>query len=338
MKRREILKGGAGTLTLAGGASWLPPLASAAQLTLPSGTLAEQVLEALPGKVPLIKKTYRPPNYETPISFFNEPYTPNNAFFVRYHLVDIPEIDAATWKVTIGTLDDLKSGFEKVEIAAICQCSGKRRGFSDPHVPGVEWGNGAIGNAKWGGVELKDVLEKVKMKKEALEVAFNGADGPIVDKTPDFVKSVPLWKAIDENTLIAFEMNGEPLPHRNGFPARIIVPGWTATYWMKHIVDIQVLTEALSNFWVTTAYRIPKGLFPVVQRFVSQEPANSPTTPINEIVVNSLITNLEDDTQIKVGQPAEVKGIAWDGGYGIAEVAISTERLIKRFGCADLAA
>jgi sulfite dehydrogenase len=335
MNRRQILKGGVGLLTVAAGsAPWLPLGARAAQLALPSGTVAEQVLEALPGKVPLIKRTYRPPNYETPISYFNEEFTPNNAFFVRYHLADIPKVDAAAWKVRVGgpavqspaefSLDDLKK-FERVEIAAVCQCSGERRGFSDPHVPGVEWGNGAIGNAKWGGVRLKDLLDKVGLAKEALEVSFNGADGPVVDKTPDFVKSVPIWKAIDENTLIAFEMNGEPLPHWNGFPARIIVPGWTATYWMKHIVDIEVLKEPLKNFWVNTAYRIPKGLFPVVQRFVSQEPVDSPTTPITEIVVNSLITNLEDGAEVKAGQPRDVKGIAWDGGYGIVEVAVSAD-------------
>src|SRR5262249_32058448 len=163
-----------------------------------------------------------------------------NAFFVRYHLADIPEVDAAAWRLKIGgpgaerevglTLESLKTGYEKVEIAAVCQCSGNRRGFSDPHVAGGEWGNGALGHGKWGGVRLKDVLDKVGVKKEAIEVGFIGADGPIVDKTPDFVKSVPVWKAMDENTLIAFEMNGEPLPHWNGFPARIIVPGWTATY------------------------------------------------------------------------------------------------------------
>jgi DMSO/TMAO reductase YedYZ molybdopterin-dependent catalytic subunit len=192
-------------------------------------------------------------------------------------------------------------------------------------VPGVEWGNGAIGNAKWGGVRLKDVLAKVGVKKEAIEVAFNGADGPVFDKTPDFVKSVPVWKAMDENTLISFEMNGGPLPHWNGFPARIVVPGWTATYWMKHVVDVQVLTEPLKNFWMSTAYRIPKALFPVVQRFVSQEPLDSPTTPITEIMVNSLITSLEDGAEVKSGEPLAVKGIAWDGGYGVAEVAVSTD-------------
>lgn len=169
------------------------------------------------------------------------------------------------------------------------------------------------------------MLDKVGVKKDAIEVAFDGADEPVVRKTPDFLKSIPVWKAIDENTLIAFEMNGEPLPHWNGFPARVIVPGWTATYWMKHVVEIQVLTAPLKNFWVNTAYRIPKALFPVVQRFSSQEPLDSLTTPITEIVVNSLITNLEDDAKAKSGQPLEVKGIAWDGGYGIAEVTLSVD-------------
>jgi DMSO/TMAO reductase YedYZ molybdopterin-dependent catalytic subunit len=335
MDRRQVLKSGAGLLALAGGTSWLPRLARAAQDSLPSGTIAEQVLEALPGKVPLIKKTYRPPNYETPVNVFNEPFTPNEAFFVRYHLAGIPEVDAASWKLSVGgpgaegqvelTLDKLKSDYEKVVLAAVCQCSGNRRGYSDPHVPGVEWGNGAMGNAKWGGVRLKDVLAKLGLKKEAIEVAFSGADGPVLDTTPDFEKSVPVWKAIDENTLIAFEMNGEPLPHWNGFPARMIIPGWTATYWMKHIIGIRVLTEPLKSFWMNPAYRIPKQLFPVVQRFVSQEPADSPTIPITEIVVNSMITNLKDGAKVKAGQPVEVQGIAWDAGYGIAEVAVSVD-------------
>jgi DMSO/TMAO reductase YedYZ molybdopterin-dependent catalytic subunit len=335
MNRRQILKSSVGLLALTEGTLSVSGLLRAAQFTLPSGAVGEQALEALSGKVPLIKKTYRPPNYETPVSFFNEPYTPNDAFFVRYHLADIPEVDASTWKLKIGgpgaergmelTFDELKNNYQKTELTAVCQCSGNRRGFSDPHVPGVEWGNGAIGNAKWGGVRLKDVLDKSGVKKETIEVSLNGADGAVFDKTPDFIKSIPLWKAIDENTLIAYEMNGEPLPHWNGFPARVIVPGWTATYWMKHIVDIQLLTEPLKNFWVNTAYRIPKSMFPVVQRFVSQEPVDSPTTPITEIVVNSLVTSHEDGAEVKAGQPLELRGIAWDGGYGIADVAVSTD-------------
>src|SRR5919109_149542 len=185
MNRRRLLQGGAGMLALAAGSGSFPRLARAAGLSLPEGTLAEQVLEALPGKVPLIKKTYRPPNYETPVSYFNEEFTPNGAFFVRYHLADIPKVDVATWKFAVGgpaaqspaeyTLDDLKNGFEKVEIAAVNQCSGNRRGFSTPHVPGVEWGPGAMGNARWAGVRLKALLDKVGLAKEAIEVALDGA-------------------------------------------------------------------------------------------------------------------------------------------------------------------
>ena len=335
MDRRQILKSGAGMLALAGGAAWLPKLTRAAELSLPAGTLAEQVLEALPGKVPLIKRSYRPPNYETPISYFNEDFTPNNAFFVRYHLADIPEVDAATWKLAIGgpgaqtraefTLDQLKTQFEKVEVAAVNQCSGNRRGFSSPHVPGVEWAGGAMGNAKWAGVRLKDLLDKVGLAKETIEIGFNGSDGPIFDQTPDFQKSLPTWKAVEENTLVAYEMNGEALPHWNGFPARLVVPGWTGTYWMKHLVEIQALKAPLKSFWMNPAYRIPSALFPVVQRFTTQEPPNSPNTPITEMVVNSLVTNLEEGAEVKAGQPTRVQGVAWDGGYGIVEVAVSID-------------
>ena len=163
MDRRTILKGSAGFLAVAGSGPLLSNLVRAAEL--PAGATAEQVLASLPGKVPLIKKTYRPPNYETPISYFNEPFTPNDAFYVRYHIADIPEVDAASWKLSIGgagaqspaefTLDQLKADFERVEISAVNQCSGNRSGFSDPHVPGVEWGAGAKGNPKWAGVSLK---------------------------------------------------------------------------------------------------------------------------------------------------------------------------------------
>lgn len=335
MNRREMLRGGAGLLAAVGGAGWLPGLARAAQLSLPQGTAAEQLLEALPGKVPLIKKSYRPPNYETPVSYLAEEFTPNDAFFVRYHLADIPEVDAAGWKLQIAGdaaqspvelgLDALRTGFEKVELAAVNQCAGNRRGFSTPHVPGVEWGQGAMGNARWGGVRLKDLLAKAGIAKEAVEVSFDGADGPVLDRTPDFRKSLPLWKATDENTLVAYEMNGEPLPHWNGFPARLVVAGWTGTYWMKHLTRIELLKEPLKSFWMSPAYRIPRGLFPMVDRFTSQEPPNAPTTPITEILVNSFIVNPSDGAEVKAGQPLEVKGIAWDGGYGITEVSVSTD-------------
>ena len=149
---------------------------------------------------------------------------------------------------------------------------------------------------------------------------FDGADGPVLDKTPDFAKSLPVWKAIEDTTLVAYEMNGEPLPHWNGFPARIVVPGWSGTYWVKHITGITAVAKPFDGFWMKTAYRIPVGKFPLVERFISQETATN--TPVTEMVVNSLITNPNDGTRVKAGSQTAISGIAWDGGYGIRSVEI----------------
>lgn len=327
--RRRFLATAAG-MAVAGPALAAPGSGPAG---LPAGALESAVWDTLPGKQPLIKRSWRPPNFETPTRYFGEAFTPNDAFFVRYHLSNIPQVDAAGWTVEIGgdaadkavrfTLDQLKTEFEPVEVAALCQCSGNRRGLSDPHVPGVQWGYGAMGNARWKGARLKDVLAKAGVKAGALEVAFDGADGGLTEKTPDFVKSIPLWKALDENALIAWEMNGEPLPHWNGFPARLVVPGWTATYWIKHLTSIQILSQPFKGFWMNPAYRIPKGRFPVVDRFISQE--TEANTPITEMVVNSLVTNLREGMTYKANSPLFVRGIAWDGGYGIARVEVSRD-------------
>jgi len=300
-QRRHVLQGIGAALGLAA-PGLLPTLAKAAgpsALTpgLPRGVYDTAVLEALPGKKPLIKLAYRPPNYETPVSYFESAITPNDAFFVRYHLAGIPApINAGDWKLQVAgdavtspfelSLDELQRGFEQVEIAAVCQCSGNRRGLSDPHVPGVQWGLGAMGNAVWKGVRLKDVLAKAGLSKDAVEVVLNGADLPVIQNTPDFLKSLPLWKALDENTLIAYQMNGQPLPHFNGFPARLIVPGWTATYWMKHLVSIEASSRPFEGFWMKRAYRIPTGKFPVIQHFVTQmTEANEPITEVGNKVV-----------------------------------------------------
>ena len=298
---------------------------------VPQGVSSYVTMGKLPGKKPLIQLADRPPNYESPLEYFRTPITPNDEFFVRYHLAEIPEVDVKTYKIVVGgegangktelTLDDLKK-MPAVEVTAVNQCSGNRRGLSKPHVAGVEWGYGAMGCAKWKGARLKDVLDKVGLKKEAIEIAYGGADGPVVDKTPDFVKSIPVWKAVDENTIIAYEMNGAPLPHFNGYPARIVVPGWTGTYWMKHVNKIDAVTQPFKSFWMNPAYRIPVGIFPIAARFTSQEYA--PNTPITEMVVNSLITSHRDGDKIKRGKVA-VSGLAWDGGYGINKVDVSTD-------------
>jgi len=330
-------------ITLAGGAFALSPISRAfaapvggtAELGLaeiPDGALAEQSLFALPGKLPLIRKTFRPPNFETPVQYFRTPITQNRAFFVRYHLAAIPEVAAKDWTLTVGgesaerelklSLQQLKREFKPAQVTAVCQCSGNRRGLFEPHVPGVEWGVGAMGNAVWRGVRLKDVLAKAGVKADALEVVFDGADHAPLEKTPDFVKSLPLEMAMDENTLIAFEMNGEPLPHWNGFPARLVVPGWTGTYWVKQLVSVKVVAKPEGNFWMSTAYRLPKGRFKTPS-FKSQVAAAN--EPITTMVVNSLITSLKTGQQLRVGQPLLVKGVAWDGGSGIAQVEVSTD-------------
>jgi len=336
-RRRLLEAAGAGAALAGSGVSFAQLLEAEAggldlPAELPEGTRAEAVLDVLPGKKPLIKLAYRPPNYETPIEYFRSAVTPNDAFFVRYHVSDIPQVDAKTWKLSIGgeganaqaelTFDDLQK-MPALEIAAVNQCSGNRRGLYKPHIVGVQWGYGAMGCARWKGARLRDILEKVGVKKEAIEIVLNGADGPVVAKTPDFVKCIPVWKAMEETTIVAYEMNGQPLPHFNGFPARVIVPGWTGTYWMKHVTSINAVTKAFTGFWMNPAYRIPLRAFPLVERFTSQDSAVS--TPITEMVVNSLITSHANGASVKAGAPVTIAGIAWDGGYGIRTVEISTD-------------
>jgi sulfite dehydrogenase (cytochrome) subunit A len=291
----------AGTVVAGAGRAWsqsaLEAQAQAAALdllpVLPAGTRSEAVLDALPGKRQLIKLSYRPPNYETPMEYLRTAITPNDAFFVRYHLSDIPQVDAAAWSLGVGgdaTNGEVRLGLDELkrlpaaEVVAVCQCSGNRRGLFVPHVPGVEWGYGAMGCARWKGARLKDVLDRAGLTTDALEIVVAGTDMGATNKTPQFVKSLPVWKALEDTTLVAYEMNGAPLPHWNGFPARIIVPGWTATYWMKHVTSVRAVTRPFEGFWMKSAYRIPLGTFPVVARFASQETAVN--TPIAEMVVN----------------------------------------------------
>jgi DMSO/TMAO reductase YedYZ molybdopterin-dependent catalytic subunit len=317
--------------------SSLTPLASAAAkiwqpAELPEGAVAEARLEALPGKVPLIKRSYRPPNFETPIDYFREPLTRNDAFFVRYHLAGIPQVDAKAWKLKVDG-DAASTPFEldmaalrkmdMVELVAVCQCSGNRRGMFAPHVQGVEWGVGAMGNARWKGVRLRDVLAKAGIKKDAVEVAFDGADVPAIPATADFVKSIPADRAMHEDTIIALEMNGKPLPHWNGYPARLIVPGWTGTYWVKHLTHIDVRSKPYTGFWMAAAYRIPNGKFANVDKFPTQE--TQANQPITDMVVNSLVTSVFDGQRVKKGQAVEIAGVAWDGGRGIRQVEVSTD-------------
>jgi len=299
---------------------------------LPAGAAAGPVLDTLPGKRPLVRLSEQPVNYESPIDYLGAAITPNEDFYVRYNLCDVPRIDAERWRLAVAGsgakvhaalgLADLRK-LPAAEVVAVCQCSGNGRSLFQPPAPGVQWGMGAIGCARWKGARLKDVLDLVGVRDEALEVVFEGADKAGDKETADFSKSLPIWKAREDTTLVAYEMNGRPLPHLHGFPARLVVPGWTATYWVKHLAAITVATEPFDGYWMRSTYRVPLGTFPCAARFASQD--NGVDSAITEMMVNALITGPCDGAKVKAQAGLDITGIAWDGGHGISGVDVSTD-------------
>src|SRR5215470_20323313 len=326
--RRQFVQG----LALAAAGSSLLGRRAWAQssVTLPFKN-GERSLVQFPGKRPLIKLTERPPQLETPFAVFDEgPITPNDAFFVRYHLSEIPkEIDPDTFRLEIGgkvnkplslSLKDLKA-MPAAEVVAVNQCSGNSRGFFEPRVAGGQLGNGAMGNARWKGVSLKTVLDRAGVQPGAKQVVLQGLDKPVIAATPDFVKALDIDHARDGEVLLAWAMNGADLPWLNGYPLRVVVPGYFGTYWMKHVHQITVIDTELDSFWMKTAYRIPDNECACVP------PGGKPdrTRPIGRLDVRSFITNLADQAKVKAGAATAVRGIAFDGGHGIKEVALSVD-------------
>jgi DMSO/TMAO reductase YedYZ molybdopterin-dependent catalytic subunit len=329
MDRRTILRGGAALLTGSGAVGGTSLASFAAQVTLPFDN-GERPIVKYPQKRPMIGLTSRPPQLETPFAVFNENLiTPNDAFFVRYHLADVPlDIDPDKFSVEIkGKVDkptnlsiaDIRK-MPTVELVAVNQCSGNSRGFFMPRVAGGQLGNGAMGNARWKGVLLKAVLDKAGVQAGAKQVVFGGMDGPVSDKTPDFAKALDIDHARDGEVMLAYSMNGQDLPVLNGFPLRLVVPGYYGTYWVKHLNEINVVDNIFEGFWMKTAYRIPDNDCNCV------EPGTAPkaTIPINRFTVRSFITNVTDGTRLKAGVTS-LKGIAFDGGNGIKDVAVSAD-------------
>ena len=178
-----------------------------------------------------------------------------------------------------------------------------------------------MGNAIWTGVRLSDLLQKAGMKADGVQVRFNGLDQPVAEATPDFRKSLNIENAMSEHVLVAYAMNGEPLPHLNGFPLRLVVPGWYATYWIKMLSDIEVLNETDRTFWMKNAYRLPADPCECVQP--GERPAK--TVPISTMNVRSFITNVEHEASIPADRSFTVKGMAFDQGYGIDQVLFSND-------------
>jgi sulfite dehydrogenase len=324
--RRSFLAG-SGAAALSGA---LAAPASAEQIVRGVFANGDRPLSAFPQKRPLMVLTPRPPQLETPFAVFDQGvFTPNDAFFVRWHLADIPtSIDAATHRIRVGgavgkpfslSMADLQR-MPAVEIAAVNQCSGNSRGFFEPRPAGGQWQDGAMGNALWRGVRLKDVLDRAGLAAGAKQVQFNGLDKPTLPGTPDFLKSLDVDVARGDDVIVAYAMNGKPLPLLNGFPVRLVVPGWYSTYWVKMLSDITVLDHVDDQFWMKTAYRIPD----TPNHSVTPAEAGFATIPINRMIVRSFVTNITGGASLKAGRTA-VRGIAFDGGSGIKSVEISSD-------------
>jgi DMSO/TMAO reductase YedYZ molybdopterin-dependent catalytic subunit len=300
-------------------------------LPLPGGPDKRPITTAFPQKGPLILQRSRPPLLETPFEVFDQSvFTPNDRFFVRWHWAVIPTaVNVETFRLAVRghvvkeellTLDDILA-LPRVELVAVNQCSGNSRGYFQPRVPGGEWSHGAMGNARWSGVRLKDVLDRAGVKPGAVQVRFNGLDEPVVPDAPDFMKSLDLDHARDGEVMLAYAMNGEQLPLLNGFPLRLIVPGWYSTYWVKMLNDIEVLDQPDTNFWTKTAYTIPDTPY----ANVTPGETGFKSVPINRMVPRSFITNIKPDDTLQSGAPTLVRGIAFGGDVGVARVDVSTD-------------
>ncbi|WP_427913186.1 molybdopterin-dependent oxidoreductase [Ramlibacter sp. MMS24-I3-19] len=317
----------------AAGAGLIPAraLAQSATVDLPMAN-GRRSLVAFPEKRPLIVLTTRPPQLETPFDVFDQgPITPNDAFFVRYHNAGIPTtIDGDRHTIAIGgnacakpftlTMQELRTQFSPVELVAVNQCSGNSRGLFNPRVTGGQLANGAMGNARWTGVPLKDVLARAELKPSAKQVTFDGLDQGVFGGG-DFVKALEVRHAMDGEVMLAYQMNGTDLPVLNGFPVRLVVPGYYGTYWVKHLSAINVIDTTFDGFWMNPAYRVPDNDCACI------EPGTTPaaTRPIGRFTVRSFITSVADGAQVRAGQPLAVRGIAFDGGQGIREVAWSAD-------------
>jgi DMSO/TMAO reductase YedYZ molybdopterin-dependent catalytic subunit len=290
-----------------------------------------------PQKAPLILLTDRPVQLETPRHYFATPFTPNDAFYVRWHLELIPNaVDLKEWRLRVDgnvenklslSLADLITRFEPASVAAVNQCSGNSRSRLQPRVPGGQWGNGAMGNAQWTGVKLRDILNQARVKSGSVQVQFEGLErgrGPEGMASNQFLKSLELTNPAVDECIVAYSMNGEPLPMLNGFPVRLVVPGYFATYWVKSLATINVLDSADQNFWMKTAYLVPT----TARGNTTPEDMKAgkvPLAPISRMPVRSFLVTPDGSEKIPAGMPVRLRGIAFSGFGGITKVEISDD-------------
>jgi sulfoxide reductase catalytic subunit YedY len=322
MQRRDFFK-----VSLAASAVALTTSVSAGTTRQPIDSRSISTV-AFPEKRPLITYSDRPPILETPVDVFTKAITPNDEFFVRWHMPKIPTvIDVQHYRISVNgsvenslylSIENLKNNYEQVELTAVLQCGGNSRSAFTPITGGIQWGNGAMGCASWKGVRLNDILKDAKLKKGASWIGVNGNDKAAFYKTANFVRELELHE-IKDDVIIAYEMNGEDLPHLNGYPVRLIIPGAYSDSWIKQISNISVLDEYKEMFYMDRAYRIADN------ESESETPDNifDKTKPIKSMNVKSVIGYPTSKTIINANSNVVVKGVAFDSGNGIKEVLIS---------------
>ncbi len=309
--------------------AWRVGLAAGAAQFAPS-PLINTLFAQAPGMAPIRKdrllvRSARPEDLETPVALFDSWITPNELFYVRSHLYT-PSVGLDTWHLAVDGeverplrlgLDDLRK-LPRVSLAVTLECAGNGRAFFDPPVAGVQWERGAVGNARWSGVRLADVLKRAGVKSSARYVWLNGADVPM-GTVPDFVRQLPIEKALDADTILADEMNGLPLPVQHGFPLRAMVPGWEGAYSVKWLTHLQVASREHDGFFVQTGYKYP------VRRIAPGATVDpKDMTPLTGLAVKSIITSPQEGGALKTGV-IPITGFAWTGEAEITGVDVSVD-------------
>lgn len=271
----------------------------------------------------MIVRSPRPEDLEMPLDGFASWLTPIDRFFVRCHTYT-PKVNLAEWSLKIDgvvehpvtlTMDDLKK-MPRVELAGVLECAGNGRRFFEPHVAGTQWAFGSVGNGRWAGVRLRDLLQRAGIKNSATEILFDGADVPL-GRMPDFQRTITAAKALHPDTLLAYEMNGQTLPIQHGFPLRVIAPGWAGDSWVKWLQHIEVLDHEFEGFWMKSAYRRPTHPVPPGAAVEASEMA-----PVTDLSVKSVIA-------VPVGWakhgPVRIQGTAWSNASPVVRVEVSTD-------------
>ena len=273
----------------------------------------------------LIVRMQEPRNLESPLAGLVPDVTATEKFFVRSHFA-VPEVDVKSFKLTVEghvekklqlTLDDLRK-MESVTREVTLECAGNGRVFLAPQARGLQWGHGAVGNAKWVGVPLGAVLERAGVRPGAADVVLVGADrGAIADPaTPgviQFDRGIPLAKAKKDETILAWEMNGAALTTAHGAPLRAVVGGWYGMASVKWLTRVVVTDRPHAGFWQTFDYSV-----------WDRGGASPQLVPVTAIQPKAVVTSHGPGAPVPAG-PVTLEGKAWAGERAVAKVELSTD-------------